>query len=393
MATRLVKASTNIQPYARNAKKHPDVQLKQIALSLKEYGWRQPIVLDKQGTIIVGHGRWLAYQTYPDGIGKPWIVTADDLTPEQVRGYRLMDNKTNESDWDMALAIEELKELDALGFDIELTGFDKDLLIEPDDKDDIVPTDAPTRAKTGDLWALGEHRILCGDSTKAEDVERLMGGKKADMVFTDPPYGMFLDADFSGMKSDLSSDFGKRKMVGHKYDDVIGDHEEFDPAPFIELFGYCKEQFWWGGDYYAERIPLKNEGSFVCWDKMNGGEGVNDKYDKMFGSNFELCWSRQKHKRALVRVLWKGIFGMGKGDEKKRIHPTQKPVELVTWFFTHFSAEESLVVDLFLGSGSTLIAAEKTGRICYGMEISPAYVDVVLKRWEDYTGKTAILQE
>src|SRR3990167_6841039 len=190
MATRLAKANTKIQPYARNAKKHPDVQLKQIALSLKEYGWRQPIVLDKQGTIIVGHGRWLAYQTYPEGIGKPWIVTADDLTPEQVRGYRLMDNKTNESDWDMALAIEELKELDQLGFNIDLTGFDRDLLIEPDDKDDIIPTDAPTRAKMGDLWALGEHRVLCGDSTKKEDVERLMDGKKAALCLTDPPYGL-----------------------------------------------------------------------------------------------------------------------------------------------------------------------------------------------------------
>ena len=124
------KSTTKIRatPYPKNAKKHPDSQLKLIAMSLKEYGWQQPIVVDKDNEIIVGHGRYLAYEKYPEGIEKPWIVKADKLTPEQVRGYRLMDNKTNESDWDMALAIEELKELDSLGFDIELTGFDKDLL-------------------------------------------------------------------------------------------------------------------------------------------------------------------------------------------------------------------------------------------------------------------------
>lgn len=177
-----------IRPYSKNAKKHPDAQLKQIALSLKEYGWQQPIVVDKNNEIIVGHGRYFAYEKYPEGIEKPWIQKADKLTPEQVRGYRLMDNKTNESDWDMALAIEELKELDTLGFDIELTGFDKDLLIEADEKDDVIPTDAPTRAKLGDVWLLGEHRVMCGDSTKKEDVERLMDGKEIELLFTSPPY-------------------------------------------------------------------------------------------------------------------------------------------------------------------------------------------------------------
>ena len=144
-----------IKPYKRNAKKHPDEQLRYIALSLREYGWRQPIITDKDDEIIVGHGRWMAYEKYPEGIKEPWVVKADDLTPAQVRGYRLMDNKTNESDWDMALVIEELKELDALGFDIELTGFDTDLLLTPDEKDDVIPTDAPTRAKLGDLYSLG----------------------------------------------------------------------------------------------------------------------------------------------------------------------------------------------------------------------------------------------
>lgn len=153
---------SNITPYSKNGKKHPDKQLKQIALSLKEYGWRQPIVVDKNNEIIVGHGRYEAYTKYPEGIKEPWIEVAKDLTPAQVKGYRLMDNKSNESDWDMNLVIEELKELNAEGFDIDLTGFDKDLLIEADEKDDEIPIDAPTRAKLGDLFVLGGE-VVCPD--------------------------------------------------------------------------------------------------------------------------------------------------------------------------------------------------------------------------------------
>ena len=177
----------DIRPYDKNAKKHPDKQLKQIANSLKEFGWQQPIVVDKNGVIIVGHGRWEAYKKYPEGIKEPKIEVAD-LTEEQAKAYRLADNKLNESEWDMKLAVDELKELSEEMQ--ELTGFDLDLLIEPDEKDDEIPEDAPPVAKLGDLWALGRHRLLCGDATKIEDVERLMDGKKADMVFTDPPYNI-----------------------------------------------------------------------------------------------------------------------------------------------------------------------------------------------------------
>jgi hypothetical protein len=173
--------------------------LKKIAASLKEFGWRQPIVTDKDDVIIVGHGRWLAYEKYPEGIKEPWIVKADDLTPAQVRAYRLADNKLNESEWDMGLAIEELKGLSPEMFD--LTGFDKDLLIEPDEKDDQIPENPPTIAKLGDIWQLGRHRVMCGDSTQPEAVLRLMDGKKADMVFTDPPYNV----NYSGRGKETSN--------------------------------------------------------------------------------------------------------------------------------------------------------------------------------------------
>ena len=225
---------------------------------------------------------------------------------------------------------------------------------------------------------------MCGDSTKREDVEKLMDGKKADMVYNDPPYGMLLDADFSGMKGIGS---------GNKYDNVIGDHDDFTNDFILkplEWFNYCKEIFMWGADYYAEILPNKNKGSWIVWDKMQNGDGANDKYDKMFGSNFELCWSKKKHKRAIARVLWKGIFGLQKEPGKKRFHPTQKPVELSSWFIKLFSGEENLIIDLFLGSGSTLIACEKTNRICFGMEIDPKYISIILDRWQEYTGEEAI---
>jgi len=222
---------------------------------------------------------------------------------------------------------------------------------------------------------------MCGDSTKIEDVEKLMDGQKADMVFTDPPYGMFLNADYSGME-------GISK--GNKYNDVIGDHEDFKPefiTSVFKNFGYCKDIFLWGADYYSELLEKRNAGSWIVWDKMQGGEGVNDKYDKMFGSNFELCWSKARHKRAIARVLWKGIFGLGVEDTKKRVHPTQKPVKLADWFISKFTKENDLVADIYLGGGSTLIACEQTNRICYGIELDEKYCDVIRKRYAKFIGK------
>ena len=230
----------------------------------------------------------------------------------------------------------------------------------------------------GDLWELGNHRVLCGDSTDSNTIEILMNNKRTDIIFTDPPYGMFLDADFSSMK---------RLGTGNKYDNVKGDHADFDPlfiSSIFKHFPYCKEIFLWGADYYIELIPERNKGCFIVWDKMKGGEGVNDNYNKMFGSNFELCWSKSRHKRAIARVLWKGIFGLQKEDTKSRVHPTQKPTELVIWFLNKFSNYKEMVLDLFIGSGSTLIACEKTNRICYGMEIDPYYCDVIVKRYMDW---------
>jgi DNA modification methylase len=228
------------------------------------------------------------------------------------------------------------------------------------------------QVKTGDLWQIGEHRLLCGDSTDRAVVERVMGGEKAELVFTDPPYGMDLDADFSDMEGII----GK----GNKYEDVIGDNKDYDPAHIFRDFGECQEIFLWGADYYSERIPNRNAGSWFVWDKTEGGIRTNSAYDKMFGSNFELCWSKTRHKRNLARVLWKGIFGLSKEPDGKRFHPTQKPVLLATWFLEKFSQEGQIVVDLFIGVGSVMLACQNLGRKCRAIEISPAYCAVILER-------------
>ncbi len=373
-----------IKPYPKNAKQHPKRQIEQIANSIKEFGFNQPIVIDKNNTIIVGHGRYEAAKLL--GLKDVPIIQVN-LTEEQAKAYRLADNKLNESEWDMGLVIEELKGLSEPM--IDLTGFDKDLIIEPDEKDDEVPeVPEEPKSKLGDLYELGNHRVLCGDSTKVEDVEKLMDGKKADMVFTDPPYGMFLNADFSDMKNNL--DFAKDKgfVGGRKYDNVIGDSEDFNPDfinTIFALFSDTKEVFMWGANYYSELLQKRNDGSWFVWDKR-----LDESADKMYGSCFELCWSKNKHKQDIARVKWAGVFGVEKEFDHKRHHPTQKPIGLSAWFIERFSKDGEVIADLFGGSGSTLIACEQLNRTCYMMELDPRYVDTIVERYYQYTGNRKI---
>jgi DNA modification methylase len=344
----------------------------------------RPIVIDDDGIILGGNMRYralteLGYNNLPDG----WVVKASELTDDEKRRFIITDNiGYGEFDMDLLANEWDLEELQEWG--VELGELDTQLEEAEEDDFDVDKAVEDTKepiCKLGDIWQLGNHRIMCGDSTKKEDVEKLMDGKKADMVFTDPPYGMNLDTDFSEME-------GISK--GNKYRKVHDDNKDYNPQHIFEMFGYCKEIFLWGMDYYAERIPDRNDGSIFVWDKTEGGIRTNSSYDKMFGSNFELCWSKKKHKRNIVRCLWKGIFGLSSEDSKKRLHPTQKPTKLCNWFIEKFSQKDNLIADLFLGSGSTLIACEQLNRICYGMEIDPIYCDVIIKRWEDYTGKKAV---
>jgi DNA modification methylase len=204
-----------------------------------------------------------------------------------------------------------------------------------------------------------------------------MNQSKADLVFTDPPYGMDLDTDYTKMGSG-----------GKKYDAVISDNKLFDAEFILTYFAYCKEIFLWGADYYVETLNRKypNLGSWIIWDKYSD-EQRTGLLDGRFGSAFETCWSKTPHKRELARVLVTTNY-TARGDET-RVHPTQKPVALAKWFLDRWGKDSKIIVDLFLGSGSTLMACEQLNKWCYGIELDPKYCDVIIDRWETLTGKTA----
>lgn len=370
-----------IEPYSKNAKKHPQTQIKQIANSIKEFGFNQAIVIDKNNEIVVGHGRYEAAKLL--GLKEVPILQASNLTKQQVKAYRLADNKLNESDWDMDMAIEELKELDNYHFD--LTGFDRDLLIEPEEKDDVIPEDATVRSKLGDIWQLGKHRVMCGDSTKKEDVERLMDDKKADMVFTDPPWNVAIG---------LESNPRHRQREGLKNDKLSDEDFKNFLSGFIKplkeyLVGdiYCV----WGNEQMpALDMLLRKEGfhwsSIIIWVKDIFVLG-RSKYHRQY----EPIWyGWQKNEKSSYRGDRKqsDIWEI-KRPKRSKEHPTMKPIELCVKAIVNSSEEGGIILDTFLGSGSTLIACEKTNRICYGCEIDPKYTDVIIQRYEDYTGNKA----
>lgn len=364
-----------IKPYAKNAKKHDKKQVALIAESIKRFGFDSPIILDKNNEIIAGHGRYQAAKLL--GLTEVPHILKENLTDDEVKAYRLADNKIAESEWDMGLATEELKELSDDLFD--LTGFDRDLLIEPDEKDDVVPEvpEEPT-SKLGDLYILGNHRVLCGDSTKLEDVERLMDGKKADMVFTDPPYGISVVKD-----NKVGADFGVAKKG--QYSEVIGDETLQVAEDFYSLcvsLGMTRFIIW-GGNYFVRFLPFST-GWFI-WDKR-GETSIKNTF-----ADGEMAWTNVQKQVRIYKQLWNGMIR--EGEHSKRVHPTQKPIMTLERMLNDFTKEKDVIFDGFLGSGSTLIACEKTNRICYGIELDPKYVDVIIKRWEDYTGQKALLQQ
>jgi site-specific DNA-methyltransferase (adenine-specific) len=388
------KRPEELTPYENNTKVHPPEQVDRIAESIKRFGWQQPIVVDRDNVVIIGHGRLLAAkQLFLESVP---VVYADNLTEEEAQALRLADNKTNESPWDFGKLEEELAALSIAGIDMSKFGFEvgEDFIDHTEITEDETPeVPEEPKAKRGEIYRLGNHRLMCGDSTSKDDVDALIDGASVDMIYTDPPYGMNLDTDFSSMKNHL--DFAKEKgfVGGKKYEQGIVD--DFTPEMIeITLSINADEVFLWGADYYAEILPDRNKGSWIVWDKRaNGNDDINEDYqsDKMYGSCFELCWSKKRHKRDIARVKWAGVFGTEQEPDKKRFHPTQKPVGLSKWFVDRFSTEGQTILDLFGGSGSTLIACEQTGRKCYMMELDPHYIDVIIQRWENLTGQTAEL--
>lgn len=394
-----------IEPHPQNYNQHPDEQISQLAASQVEFGqYRSVVVWQRPGgkyVQVAGHG----YLEAAKGEGLTQVrcdVLPDDTPAETIKAIMVADNlhAQNSSPDDEMLA-ELLQEQVNAGFDLASLGTDDEALRQMlealgdgyaggggesedgGDDFDTTPEEGPTRTQVGEIWQLGKHRLLVSDCANPENIKRLMQDKKADMVFTDPPYGMHLDTQFSSMHK--ANSFGPG---GKNYAPVKGDDKPFDPNVFLSQFDYCKEQFWWGADYYRDKIPMG--GSWVVWDKRDSEMNL----DALIGSAFELCWSRQLHKREIARIVWAGHHGMGKpGDTKSRVHPTQKPVGLVGWFFERWGNVDDLVVDFYLGSGTTLIACERNGRTCYGCEIEPRYADVIISRYESETGQTAQLIE
>jgi DNA modification methylase len=373
-----------------NARTHGPDNLEAIKGSLARFGQQKPIVVGKNGVVIAGNGTLEAARSL--GWDKINIVKTE-LEGSEATAFALADNRTSElAAWNDEILTATLKALSDEGFpiaDIGFKDFDFSVPPEPLTGEDEVPENVETRCKPGDLWILGNHRLLCGDSTNVQHFERLMGSEKADMVYTDPPYGMHLDTDYSTMVQ-------KDGRKGNIFRKVIGDDQPFDPRFQFELFKDARDQFWFGADYYCEHLP--KGGSWLVWDKRESAATGSQVSEKMFGSMFELCWSMRPHKRDIARIMWAGGLGEGMTEARKgrnnaldRVHPTQKPVLLAEFFFERWGKPDDLVVDLFLGSGSTLIACEKTNRRCFGMEIDPKYCDVILTRWEAYTGKTAEL--
>lgn len=229
---------------------------------------------------------------------------------------------------------------------------------------------------------------MCGDSTNLVDVSNLMADEKADMILSDPPYGMKLNTDFSTIRGSLKS-IGRDHTKGNKYEKIIGDNEDFKPElilTFFDNFASCDEVFLFGADYYAEIIPQKNAGSWLVWDKRKESQA------DAIGSEFELIWSKQKHKRRVLRHDWFGFLSSENGqDARNRVHPTQKPVSLLKDIIAQWGNGKQLIVDLYGGSGSTLIACEQLGRKCRMMELDPHYCDVIIARWEQFTGQKAVL--
>jgi DNA modification methylase len=371
-----------IKPNPENPRIIKDHKFKQLVKSIQDFPKMlelRPIVIDENNIVLGGNMRLKACQEA--GLTDVPVVQAKDLTEEQKKEFIVKDNVGyGEWDWDDLANNWDEQLLTEWGLDIP--NFEPQVLEAEEDNFAVPDGGVETDIVLGDLFEIGEHRLLCGDSTDSDQVAKLMNGQKPDMVFTDPPYGMKLDADYSGMKSEIF----KGGISGKKYDNVKGDHEDFTEElinTIFACFNDCKEIFIWGADYFAELLPNKNDGSWVVWDKRaNGNDDISEdkSSDKMYGSTFELCWSKNKHKRDIARVKWAGIFGMPSQDTKGRVHPTQKPIELANWFFNKWGKDNDLIADLYLGGGTTMVASHQLKRKCYGMELDPKYCQVIVDR-------------
>jgi len=424
---RMVPIDT-IKPYERNPRKN-DAAVEKVANSIREFGFKQPIVVDADGIIIAGHTRYKAARKL--GLSEVPVLQATDLTPEQVKAYRLADNKTAEfAEWDAELLGQELDELFASEFDMRPFGFEPPPM-DPEEDDFDVDAAMPEVPETqlGDIYILGDHRLVCGDATVIDDVRRLMGGNLADMVFTDPPYnvnyegGTGLKIQNDNMKDEqfyqflldaYSSMFAFTKAGGPIYV-CHADSEGVNFRKAMKDAGWeLKQCIIWvknalvmgRQDHHWQHEPILygwKPGSKHNWYGGRRQSTVIDSEDGVFvnktNDGYQLTFNNGTKKVVLKVPEYTVIEALS--DEmtttwriekplKNGEHPTMKPIKLCARAIQNSSKEGDIVLDLFGGSGSTLIACEQLGRKCYALELDERYCDVIVKRWEQYTGKQAV---
>ena len=394
-------AVESLVPYARNARTHSEAQVAQIAASIEEFGWTNPVLVDGDGGIIAGHGRVLAALTL--GISKAPCIEIRHLSEAQRRAYVLADNKLAlNAGWDEHLLTAEFLDLEALDFDLALTGFDPDEiaalvaaqaatggLTDPDAAPD--PPERPV-ATRGDLWALGRHRVLCGDATSAEDVARVLGGSKPHLMVTDPPYGVEYDPEWRNR-----ADRANGRPYGARAVGLVTNDDRADWSEAWALFPGEVAYVWHppGARQMTFFESLTDSGFDVrmqiIWAKSRHVIGRGH-----YHVRHEPCWYAVR-KRTGATGHWQGsrtentVWDIGHRKSETG-HGTQKPIDCMRRPIVNNSSPGQAVYDPFLGSGTTAIAAEMEGRHCLGLEIEPAYVDVVVKRWQEFTGKDATLE-
>lgn len=364
----------DIRPYEKNPRKNNSA-VAYVAESIKQFGFKVPIIIDKNNVIVAGHTRYKAAKKL--GINTVPVIIADDLTDEQIKAFRLADNKVAEqAEWDIDLLNEELEEI----FDIDMTDFGFEVLeeekeVEEDGYEPVKPKEPVTQK--GDIWKMGGHVLLCGDSTCTTDVEKLMQGEKADMCFTDPPYGYEYQSN--------------ARNKSKKFDVIENDDKILDFFPNIQLVcnGFVFVCTTW--KVLDKWLPLFKKyhelTNMIIWNK--GGGGVGD-LKHTFSTDYEviLCASNGKE---LTGKRIGSVWTIKKDSSSSYVHPTQKPVKLSEFAIRNTTERGNIVLDLFGGSGSTLIACEQMERKCRIMEYDPAYCDVIVDRWEKLTGNKAEL--
>ena len=360
-----------LQPYKNNARLHSDEQVDQIAQSIEEFGFLNPVLVDDQNTILAGHGRVMGAKKL--GLDTVPTIQIKHLSESQKKAYIIADNQIAlNAGWEMQLLETELKELNKDSFDVSLLGFDAKeldkLLYEEKEgltDEDAVPENVEPRVKKGDLWQLGNHRLLCGDATSESDVARLMDNQKADMVFTDPPYG--LNYEYNSHKDKEGEEYLE---FCNSWFPLLEKNSEF----IFLTTGWKYNKFW----------LIKEPDDIFYWISRNKQSGGKLSFLRKVEPIF--LWGKPKKKYNLDYF----DYNSDREDGLRELHTCPKPVKFVIEAISILQSND-IVLDVFLGSGTTIIACEKTNRSCYGLELDPKYCDVIIKRWEDYTGQTAKL--